>query len=302
MLNKEQKQSTGDNSIGVQVGGDITTNNKITVINNGLFYEDVIKICNDIFERNFYKLSNVAKEIAIYRVQELNDKLLYRLLSQNPEGINQAIDPDFQYDIFIVQRDYARCGDPRLADILISLLIERTKETKRSRLQIVLNESIAVASKLTREEYDILSLWFVSQFCIKHQEFHTLSDLRNFIETYILPFLDSFNKEKYWHTHLVYAGCGFIQAFKVMDIYNIIHNKSASIIPKGFKNIFGYLVSEYPNIETLFRIKEKYYDETIEMEMDKPESCMSLTSVGIAIGCANLCRVTGEEFNISKWI
>lgn len=249
MLNKEQQQSIGDKSIGFQAGGNIDAkNNTIIVINGGLSYEDVKKMCIDIYEQNFYRLSDAAKEIATQRVREFIDKLLNRLLSHNPEGFNQAIDPDFQYDIFIAQREYARCGDPRLAEVLISLLIERSKETQRSRVQIVLNESIAVASKLTREEYDILTLWFVSQYIADSQEFHSLSDLKNFIETYILPFLDSFKKEKSWHTHLVYAGCGFIQAFQVINIDMIIHNKSSRIIPEGFRNIYGYLVLRFQNM------------------------------------------------------
>jgi hypothetical protein len=270
----------------------------ITVNNNGLSYEDVRKIYNENFERNYHKLSAEAHEIATKRSQEIIDKFLNELKYQNPVGVNQAIDPDFQYDLFIAQREYARCGDPRLADILISLLIERTKETQRSRVQIVLNESIAVASKLTREEYDILTLWFVSLHIADGQEFNNILDLRNFIKTYILPFLDSYNREKDWYTHLVYAGCGFIRASKVMDIYNIIHNKSANITPEGFYNIYRYLVSEYPDIEQFFRVGEFQYKE----QSNTNESCMSLTSVGIAIGYANLCRVTGEEFNLAKWI
>ncbi|KKF98404.1 LPO_1073/Vpar_1526 family protein [Methanosarcina mazei] len=301
MLNKDQTQSTGNDCIPMQAAGDINFNGNISV-NHGLSYKDVKEIFYDLFKVNYYELSNQANAIAEKRVQELIDKFLDELKCQNPEGLAQAINSDFQYDIFIAQREYARSGDPVLADILISLLIERTKETQRSRTQIVLNESIAVASKLTREEFDILTIWFISQHCIKQWEFHNISDLRNYIDVYILPFLGSLEKEKSWYTHLVYAGCGFIQAFQVMDIDMVIHNKSAGIIPEGFKNIFGYLVSEYPSIEPLLCIREPYFNEAIEMNMKKPESCMSLTSVGIAIGYANLCRVTGEKFNLSNWI
>lgn len=164
--------------------------------------------------------------------------------------------------------------------------------------QMKIIKSIDVAAKLTREEYDILTLWFVSQYIAEDQKFYSLSDLKYFIENYILPFLDSFNKEKSWYPHLVYTGCGFIQAFQVMDIYSIIYNKSADITPDGFYNIFSYLVIQYPNIESLFRVRNYNY----QTQMHEPESCMSLTSVGIAIGYANLCRVTGEKFDLSKWI
>lgn len=240
MLNKDQTQSTGNYCVPMQASRDINFNGNV---NYGLSYEDVKKIFYDLFEVNFHKLSNVAKEVAEKRALDIIDKFLYELKHQNPEGLNQANDPDFHYDIFIAQSEYAKSGDPVLADILISLLIERTKETQRSRTQIVLNESIAIASKLTREEFDILTLWFISQHCIKQWEFHNISDLRNYIDVYILPFLGSLEKEKSWYTHLVYAGCGFIQAFQVMDIDMVIHNKSAGIIPEGFKTIFRYLVS-----------------------------------------------------------
>ncbi|WP_144413960.1 LPO_1073/Vpar_1526 family protein [Methanosarcina barkeri] len=293
MFNRERtSQSVGNNSFGnTQAQGDIT-------IYKGMSYEDVKALFYDLFEQNLYRLSNEAKEIADQRCKEFIDKFLNQLISKNQNGLTQASNPDFQYDLVTAQIDYARYGDPELADMLVNLLIERTKETQKSQLQIVLNESIATASKLTREEYDILTLWFVSEYIAENQEFHNISDLKNFIETYILSFLDSFNKEKFWYPHLVYAGCGFIQAFKVMDIYSIIHNKSAGITPKEFYNIYRYLVSEYPSIEQFFHVGEVLNNG----QNYKPESCMSLTSVGIAIGYANLCRITGEEFNLSKWL
>jgi hypothetical protein len=57
-----------------------------------------------------------------------------------------------QYAVFTAQREFARSGDDQLGDILVDILVDRTKEPDRSLLQIVLNESLNVAPKLTADQ------------------------------------------------------------------------------------------------------------------------------------------------------
>lgn len=282
MLNKDQTQSTGDNCTAVQAG--------TIIINNGQSYEDVKQIFYDLFEVNFHKLSDEAKEIAEKRAKSIIDKFLCELIHQNPNGLNQANNPDFQYDIFIAQREYARSGDPILADMLISFLIERTKETKRSLRQIVLNESLIVASKLTKEEFDHLTIMFVLQYHSEHYKFHNASDFASYISTYILPFW-SFRKGQSLRPHLQYTGCGSHLTFRVANLEDFLESKYDSFPLEDFSNLRTSIESLDPNIKSFFDLFE-----------DSTANHMILTSVGIAIGYANLCRFTGETFDLSNWI
>lgn len=287
MLSEDQNQCTGNNSFAIQAGnidGDV-------IINKGLSYGDAKEIFNDLFERNFYRLSGIAKGVAEKRAQEIIDKFLCELESKNPDGLNQAIDPDFQYDVFIAQREYARCGDLKLAYVLISLLIERTKETERSLLQIVLNESLIIASKLTKEEFDILTIIFVLQHHSEHHKFHNIPEFANYIVNYILPFWSSARKEDSLFAHLRYTGCGSHLFFGVTGLEDFLKSKYDGLPLEGFSNLRTSIESVDPRINLFFDVFESsIVNHTL------------LTSVGIAIGYANLCRATGEEFNLSRWI
>ncbi|AKB47854.1 hypothetical protein MSKOL_2077 [Methanosarcina sp. Kolksee] len=291
MFNREHTtQSIGSNSSGNnQAQGDI-------IIYNGLSYGDVKTICMEVFKQNFYELSIVAKEIATQRVEELINKFLHQLMSENQEGLNQVVDPDFQYALYIAQRDYARCGDPALFDMLIRLLIERTKETERSLLQIVLNESIAVVSKLTKEELDTLTALFVIEYHSKDYKFDNIPGFVNYINTYILPFWKSIKKENSLFAHLQYAGCGVYTWVGTTGLERFLDSRYKGPVENRTNvrtcDIRFFIEKEDSRISSLF----DKFDMSILNHM-------YLTSVGIAIGHANLFRrVTGEEFNLSKWL
>lgn len=272
---------------------------KQDTVNGDLSYKDIVGIFNNLFEQNFYRISNEAKEIADSRCKELIIKFFTILYFQNLSGFNQAVDPDFQYDLFIAQRDYARCGDSILSNMLVRLLIERTKETERSLSQIVLNESIAVVSKLTKEELDTLTALFVIEYHSKACKFDNIPSFVNYISTYILPFWDSIKNEDSLFAHLPYTGCGVHMWVGTTGLDRFLNSRY-----KG-------PVEDRTNVRTNVRTYNiKYYIEEADSRIEpffahfdmSILNHMFLTSVGIAIGYANLCNVTGEEFNLSKWI
>ena len=153
-----QHQKTGDNSTNIQA--------ESITISCGLTYSDVKEIALDVFNTNFLRLSDESYRVALERNAEITEKFLIELEKQNPAGINSAQDPDFQYTLFNLQNAYARCGDAELGDLLVNLLVDRTKQPNRSLLQIVLNESIIVAPKLTQQQLSALSIVFLTRYVI----------------------------------------------------------------------------------------------------------------------------------------
>lgn len=149
-----QKQSGGDQSVNLQA-------QQITV---GLSYSEARQVAMDVFEANFYRLQEVAAETARTRAERLLDSYFNRAKEEGYETIPQASSPDFQTALYSAQKEYARVGDEDLAEILVRLLISRTKETERNLMQIVLNESLSVVCKLTLEQINILSLVFVLKY------------------------------------------------------------------------------------------------------------------------------------------
>ncbi|NJK43532.1 MAG: hypothetical protein HC933_04020 [Pleurocapsa sp. SU_196_0] len=150
----DQRQDVGDHATALQAGGNITIHHA------GMSYTDVRDIALDVFNQNFFRLSESAAATARQRAEEITDRFLGKLQVEYPQGLAKAEDPDFQYALFTLQKQYARTGDADLAELLMNLLSQRAKENGRTMLQIVLNESLEVAAKLTPSQVASLSLIF----------------------------------------------------------------------------------------------------------------------------------------------
>ena len=55
--------------------------------------------------------------------KSLNRISLSKLQREHPAGLEKSYDPDFQYALFTVQKEYARNGDKDLGDLLVDLLV-----------------------------------------------------------------------------------------------------------------------------------------------------------------------------------
>jgi len=222
MTNKKTQKS-GDESINIQA-------NSITV-QTGLTYSDVKKIALDVFRNNFEELSVVAVDTARNRAEEITEKFLQELQKQNQKAFNNAQDPDFQYSLFTVQKEYARSGDEDLGDLLVDILVERTKVDQRGLLQIVLNESIAVAPKLTSSQFSALSIMFSLRYT-RYLLMTSLDMLNRYLSYRLAPFIKDLPKSRASYQHLEFAGCGSISMGSVTIAK--IFKKYPGVFTKGF--------------------------------------------------------------------
>jgi hypothetical protein len=344
----KQNQEGGNHSINIQA--------ESLTLKTGLTYKDVREIAIDVFKQNFYQLVGVAKETAAQRAEEITDKFLKTLQERNPEGIRSAEDPDFQYALFTAQREYARAGDTDLADILVDILVERSKESARSLQGIVLNESLNVAPKLTPDQIAVLSIVFTLRYS-KYLRMYSIPALKDYIKTRISPFINDLPNKESAYQHLEFIGCCSIQITEI-SIERIFHLRYPGLFSNGFtletlkekigdnqypgelvtpclqdskmlqinaidEESFHKLATEKgvgDDITTKFlelhkksmmnETKVKEYLESLDPAMrdlvkrwnDSSLKHITLTSVGIAIGHANVRRVTGEGAPLSIWI
>lgn len=325
-------------------------------INIGLQLADARQIAQDVFDANFYKLSGVAAETAKQRADELIDAYLDSLAEKQPDAIDSASDPDMQHALFVAQKEYARSGDKQLADVLVAILVDRAKQRERNLLQIVLNESIATAAKLTDYQFDILSLIFLLRYS-RRTDLASLDQLQQHLQEVIVPLLGGLRRNDSSFQHLEYVGCGtvqmgtskiemlfrrvypglfckgfgqdqleafvaekgipralFVQCLHDTDAFqvNALNEEGATTsakehgladdkvkelvtIMKGHllseEDIKASVVGRLPDLEILF-----------ETWNSTPMKSFNLTSVGIAIGHANVRRRTKREFDLSIWI
>ena len=240
----EYKQINGKNSINQQAE---------EIINKyGLSYSEVKEIALDVFKNNFYQLSTEANQLAFERAKKFIEDYINELIKDNPIGIQQCQNPDFQYVLFEAKKNYARTGDEKQEQLLINLLVERSKHEERNTLQIVLNESISVINKLTQKQIDLLSFIYLIRYTVKPLS-QGISELILFFNIFFKPIISAISDNYTDIQHLLYTGCG-TESIGSVNIYEIIKNSYPGIFSKGFsKNDYEKLQIEKPLTDSLFK-------------------------------------------------
>jgi len=197
--------------------GDHSTNVQAAVVNIGATYTEMREIAQDVFRSNFLELKGEAIHAAESAANRVTDKFLAELQSRAPEAIGSAKSPDMQRALFHVQEAAAFQQDEDLEEVLVDMLVDRTTETGRSLRQLVLNEALITAPKLTDKQINTLAVIFylrrVVHFPLDGGAGFTLppGELRRRLTHYL-----SFDPADLAITmsdlrHLEYAGCLTIQ-------------------------------------------------------------------------------------------
>lgn len=347
MLNKDQNQNVGEGGIAIQANGSVTV---------GLSYSDTRDIALDVFQANFYKLSAEAKKIADTRATEITEAFLQKLQIENPSGFNKGQDPDFQHSLFITQKEYARSGDKELGDLLVDLLVDRSKQEERGILQIVLNESLLTAPKLTSAQLASLALAFLFRHT-QNAGIGTHDELGNYFDKHVSPFSGKLVPNRACYQHLEFAGCGSLQVGAIM-LEEIISTTYCGLFQAGLteeeikerlitlpikheiftkclndpqkiqinalsQEALGEKIKHYnidaetssklldlfkTNLIPLPEVKSKcieirpYMESFFDIWTNSNLKSFDLTSVGMAIGHANIKKLVGEFSSLSLWI
>lgn len=247
MINdRVQKQEAGDGSTNLQ--------GQSIVIHQGISYTDAKEIALDVYKANFIQLSQEAADLARQRATELTDDFLQKLKADNESAVASMSTPGMQAAIYEAQKQYAKTGDKNLEGLLVDILVERTATSERNIKQIVLDESLSVASKLTTEQMDALSINFL---IVKTKTTYLidLATLRSYVETEIVPFLAELTEKSSCYEHLEYVGCGsVIHVGNLPSIERFFLNSYSGLFSKGFseerfKNETG-LTEEFRKLTT----------------------------------------------------
>jgi len=238
----KQNQESGNNSTNLQ--------GQSVVVNQGISYSDAKEIAIDVFKANFLDLSQQASQTAVARAEELVDNFIEKLKDRDPNSIKNMESPGVQYALYNAQKEYARTGDKELSDVLVDILVDRAGQKDRNLKQIVLDESISVVPKLTVQQMDTLSLVFL----LKYSQNYTVVDdktLKDYLRTYISPFVSDLSKEPSLFQHLEFSGCGSISmgARKIQDTFKTTYK---GLFLKGFtREDFEKTFEDFSNYEQL---------------------------------------------------
>lgn len=348
MLNKDQSQDVGAGATAIQAGGDVFV---------GISASEARQIALDQARLTFYELTGAAKQTLDARVEEITDKVISRIEEEYPEGLKKAIDPDFQYALLSVQKNYGRSGDADLGDLLVDLLVDRSKQDERNIVQIVLNESLDVAPKLTESQLANTAMLFLFRYS-KDTGVGSIQRFGEYLDEHVLPFVGKLSASNSAFQHLEFTGCGATQAGS-SSLAQVILHAYTGLFFKGFKldvvheeqlspvatskfiipclhdsdkyqvgaldvedlnrRFLEYQVDslDMERLTRLFHLERMSHDEVKEIcvklrpYMDGIFACwddsmmkrFSLTSVGIAIGHANVKRFLKRNFgDLNIWI
>lgn len=349
MTQCEQSQTVKNGGTALQAGGDIN-------LQQGLSYQDVRQVAQDLFEANFFRLTAVAREEAATRAEYITEKFLKKLSKENPDGFSKANDPGFQNALYTVQREHAKAGDEDLGDLLVDLLVDRSKQDSRDLIQLVLDESLATAPKLTNGQLSVLAITFVLKYTVNTGvRSHEL--LGQYLDRHVIPFGESLAVSESSFTHLDFTGCGSTSVLVDVSIeeillqaYPALFSKglaSEEILDAGFSRVDERIFIKCINDISKFQVgvmRDSEIEQMLSMNgvaagdvdlvkavfarnmMSKEEvaekilklrpamedilkkwsnsgmKSLSLTSVGKAIGHANVKRLAGEFGSLSIWI
>lgn len=244
-MSSKQGQTATDGATAIQAGGDV-------IVQNGMTYLEVRQVALDVFRANFYELAGVAGQVASARAEEITESFLGKLQEENPEGFGKANDPGFQHALYTVQKEHARTGDKDLADLLVDLLVDRTKFPQRDIMQIVLDECLSTAPKLTEEQLASLSMVFLFKFTLNNGMGNHVA-LGEYFDRFARPFSSKLSRKDSSFRHLEFAGCGAVSLAQA-TIENCLLGSYRGLFSKGFdlKELEGRGISinAFPNFFT----------------------------------------------------
>jgi hypothetical protein len=241
MINKSnQKQDAGNNSTNLQAQS-ATINNVVN--NNGITYADAKEIALDVFNANFPRLRAEAAATAQERAEDVTEKFFLKLHERNPEAIKEFEQPAMQDALFTLQKQYAKSGDKELGDLLVDILVDRAAEPKRNMLQIVLDESLTVAPKLTIEQLDTITINFLLVLT-RRIDLLRYTDLINHFTKRVCLFIEGLTSEQTYYNHIEYLGCGHVRAGNYGQLENNLRQTYKVFFSTGFtleevENEFG---------------------------------------------------------------
>lgn len=250
------------------IAGNHSTNiqgRTVNVNQSGLSYLEVKEVAMDVFKSNFYELSEVAKEVALERAEQLVNRFLSKLEQEGPNLIHKIQDPDVQYAVINAQRFYARNGYPENLDLLKDLLKTRFQMEEGSLKSIVLNEAIEAMSKITINQINYITVLFLVKNC-KLSKARVLIEILSRIMT---DQLATFKKDQSFFEHLIYAGVAISDVTKNSSQnleYFIRTNYSEELEDKIEGNTLDVLdppIRKQFNIDSLSEIVFKNWNSSI---------------------------------------
>jgi hypothetical protein len=155
-----------------------------------------------------------AHSVALARAAAFARSLADRLCAENASADGLLADPGFLYAAQAALVEHSQAGDPLLAGVLVELLIDRAASQPRSMRQLVIEDALTTAPRLTEAQLAGLTLAFLLRYA-QHDELVDHLSLGDYFDRYLHPLLDHFPPLPADLQRLQLVGCGTFDAEEV---------------------------------------------------------------------------------------
>ena len=225
----------------------------------GLSPVDACKLAIDLFNQNFPKLQEQAKDLVLSRVDELMEDVAKKLIENKIKDMSPFADPDVQYAIYEAQKSYARFGTSEMLSTLSNLIAKRIEHNDDNMgLKVAIDKAIEISGALSTKHLDYLSLlFFVSR--VKANTIRTIDNLKGFLDNLVSSFSEADITDT---SYLNMLGCLQLFLFDAEEIlsknYGFSKDQVKAICPESIHKLSGdYSTSHVGTILAIVHLKTK---------------------------------------------
>lgn len=122
------------------------------IINNyyDLDIEKAEKIIEEIFQKRLPYFTEIAEQTARERVKPVAEKIIWKILQQKPEAINEFAEPEVQYMLSSAMKTASSTDDDVVCDVLVQLAVDHVLSEGKSYERIVDEQAIEMLQKINR--------------------------------------------------------------------------------------------------------------------------------------------------------
>lgn len=283
-LNAGTNQKVSNGSTAIQAQGDVT-------ITNGLSAQDVKVIFELLFENQFPKIQEIARQQALINGNEFQAKVISDLHENSKRIITDKFkDPDVQALLNDALISASRKGEKSHPELLSKLIVEKVSSGNSDLKDIVITEAIGVIPKLTREQIALMcGVFILKEVTMSANLGEVIYFLSNFHDKFEKRFGLEFNLSNANINHISYTGACNYNNFMSVDAFDIYLGKYNNFGATNKVEAQEKLKAVAPSIHNFL---EKINTPTL--------GGITLTSVGLAIAITAINEIQYIEY--SSWI
>lgn len=258
-MTDKQIQKTATGAVAIQASGDVN-------YSGGISPGQMIEII-DAISRQVQAFSAEAQNRLEDRLREFKESVIDKIATETPESAASFADPDFQHALMQAQTSYGRSDDEDLHQVLVDLVVQRSKQAKRNRLTLTLNDAIVTAASLTQEEFSILAFMFAMQD-VKNIGVGDMRGVATHLSSLLNPLVDQIPDAPVAYSYLEAHGCvsgtsGFVLGPSAMEI---IKNNYPEMVTRGLPSEeLRSLISVSDTVKFDELLRESSFDPSLKI-------------------------------------